>query len=65
MICNEWPRGRLLVELPKSIIQWIKDPYQDPTPGVNVLRDLRWIGLEVVIPELEFYLNKSLTINIV
>ena len=46
---KEWPSSRSLVELPRSIINWVKDPVEDLDLGTKVLKDLEARGLEVVV----------------
>ena len=38
-----------LVELPRSIINWVKDPVEDLDLGTKVLKDLEARGMEVVV----------------
>ena len=47
MIRRAWPR-RSLVELPESIVKWVRDPVEDMDLGFRVLKDLEAKGLEVV-----------------
>ena len=46
---KEWPSSRSLVELPRSIINWVKDPVEDLDLGTKVLKDLEARGMEVVV----------------
>ena len=45
---QQWPERRL-VELPDSIVAWVKDPVEDMELGHKVLRDLAGSGLAVVM----------------
>ena len=37
------------MELPRSIINWVKDPVEDLDLGTKVLKDLEAGGLEVAV----------------
>ena len=45
-----WPVGRSLVEIPNSILNWVRNPVDDMELGEKILEDLMAGGLEVVIP---------------
>ena len=45
-----WPFRRNLVEIPSSLLDWIRNPVDDMELGEKILGDLMARGLEVVIP---------------
>ena len=45
-----WPNRRNLVEIPGSLLDWIRNPVDDMELGEKILGDLMARGLEVVIP---------------
>ena len=45
-----WPVGRNLVEIPNSLLNWVRNPVDDMELGEKILEDLMAGGLEVVIP---------------
>ena len=50
VIRKAWPNRRNLVEIPESVVNWIRDPVDDMELGDKILGDLRVEGIEVVIP---------------
>ena len=50
MIRNAWPNRRNLVEIPESVVNWIRDPVDDMELGDKILEELNAKGMEVVIP---------------
>lgn len=51
---KEYPEGRILVEFPKSVVHCKKDPKEEISLEVKVLKDLRLMWLDVDILELCF-----------
>ena len=45
-----WPNKTSLVEIPISLLDWIRNPVYDNELGEEILGDLTTRGLEVVIP---------------
>ena len=45
-----WPNKRNLVEIPVSLLDWIRNPVDDIELGEEILVELKARGLEVVIP---------------
>ena len=45
-----WPNRRNLVEIPGSLLDWIRNPVDDMELGEKILGDLMARGFEVVIP---------------
>ena len=45
-----WPIKRNLVEIPSSLLSWIRNPVDNMFLGEKILEDLKARGLEVVIP---------------
>ena len=50
VIRKAWPNRRNLVEIPESVVNWIRDPVDDMELGDKILGDLSARGVEVVIP---------------
>ena len=50
MLRKAWPSRRNLVEIPDSLVDWIRNPVDDMELGEKILGDLMARGLEVVIP---------------
>ena len=45
-----WPNKRNLVEIPVSLLDWIRNPVDDIELGEEILMKLKARGLEVMIP---------------
>ena len=50
VIRKAWPKRRNLVEIPESIVDWIKNPVDDMELGDKILEELKSKGMEVVVP---------------
>ena len=50
MLRKTWPNKTNLVEIPVSLLDWIRNPVYDNELGEEILGDLMPSGIEVVLP---------------
>ena len=50
VLSKAWPNKRNLMEIPVSLLDWIRNPVDDVELGEEILVELKARGLEVMIP---------------